>query len=112
MVLANLFDFGGIFGGIIAGRIIDRISYRTLILVPMLIMSIPIFLSFRFITEASFPAYYALVPIVGFMISGAANLISSLIAIDLGTRDDVGKDALSTITGIIDGTGSFGAGIG
>jgi len=112
IVLANEFDFGGVFGGIIAGRIIDRVRLRTIILVPMLIVSIPIFLSFRFITTSTFPIYYGLVPILGFFISGAANLISSLIALDLGKRDDVGEDALSTVTGIIDGTGSFGAGIG
>jgi len=72
----------------------------------------PIFLSFRFISEDLFDLYFLLVPIVGFFIGGAANLIPSLIAADLGSNPDLNQGAVSTITGIIDGTGSFGAAIG
>jgi OPA family glycerol-3-phosphate transporter-like MFS transporter 3 len=112
ILLANLFDVGAIVGGIIAGRIMDKSGFRCLIMVPMLILSLPIFLSFRFITSSTFFMYYITVPILGFMIGGVANLIVSLISTDLGRRPDVSDDALSTITGIIDGTGSLGAGVG
>jgi OPA family glycerol-3-phosphate transporter-like MFS transporter 3 len=81
-------------------------------MVPMLIASIPVFLSFRFITTVVFPLFYVLVPILGILIGGVANLVVSLISTDLGRRPGISKDSLSTITGIIDGTGSFGAGIG
>ena len=78
----------------------------------MLFLSIPIFLSFRFITDSVFVLYYLLVPILGFFIGGVANLIPSLIASDLGKNPALNEGAVSTITGILDGTGSFGAAIG
>eukprot|EP00357_Protocruzia_adherens_P037738 CAMPEP_0115042800 /NCGR_PEP_ID=MMETSP0216-20121206/46471_1 /TAXON_ID=223996 /ORGANISM="Protocruzia adherens, Strain Boccale" /LENGTH=116 /DNA_ID=CAMNT_0002424963 /DNA_START=106 /DNA_END=456 /DNA_ORIENTATION=- len=47
------------------------------------------------------------------MIGGPANMISSAISADLGRSPQLhGGKALSTVTGIIDGTGSLGAAIG
>uniref|UniRef100_M4C638 Major facilitator superfamily (MFS) profile domain-containing protein n=1 Tax=Hyaloperonospora arabidopsidis (strain Emoy2) TaxID=559515 RepID=M4C638_HYAAE len=47
----------------------------------------------------------------GFMLGGPANLISTAISADLGTHESIrgNAEALSTVTGIIDGTGSVGA---
>lgn len=47
----------------------------------------------------------------GFILGGPANLISTAISADLGTHESIQGDAaaLSTVTGIIDGTGSIGA---
>lgn len=47
----------------------------------------------------------------GFMLGGPANLISTAISADLGTHESIRGNAaaLSTVTGIIDGTGSIGA---
>ena len=55
-----------------------------------------------------------LMTIVGFFIGGAANMISSTITADLGRQDAIqgNKEALATVTGIVDGTGSIGAAIG
>lgn len=50
--------------------------------------------------------------ITGFFIGGAANMISAAITADLGTSIKNNKDALATVTGIVDGTGSVGAAIG
>jgi len=52
--------------------------------------------------------------ITGAFIGGPANMISAAITADLGRQDILaGNDqALSTVTGIVDGTGSFGAAIG
>lgn len=52
--------------------------------------------------------------VVGFFIGGVANMISAAITADLGGQGPIqgNKDALSTVTGIIDGTGSVGAAIG
>lgn len=49
----------------------------------------------------------------GFMLGGPANLISTAISADLGTHSSIKGDAaaLSTVTGIIDGTGSIGAAV-
>ncbi|XP_035673147.1 sugar phosphate exchanger 3-like [Branchiostoma floridae] len=50
----------------------------------------------------------------GFFIGGPANLISSAISADLGRQDLIkgNSEALSTVIGIVDGTGSVGASVG
>jgi OPA family glycerol-3-phosphate transporter-like MFS transporter 3 len=52
--------------------------------------------------------------VVGFFIGGAANIISATITADLGQQEALkgNKEGLSTVTGIVDGTGSTGAAIG
>ena len=46
--------------------------------------------------------------VVGFFIGGAANIISATITADLGQQEALkgNKEGLSTVTGIVDGTGS------
>uniref|UniRef100_A0A915CKM4 Major facilitator superfamily (MFS) profile domain-containing protein n=2 Tax=Parascaris univalens TaxID=6257 RepID=A0A915CKM4_PARUN len=55
-----------------------------------------------------------LMVVTGFFVGGPANLISSAVSADLGRVEQVrgSAEALSTVTGIIDGTGSVGASIG
>ena len=51
----------------------------------------------------------------GIFIGGPANMISAAITADLGRQEAIlasNAQALSTVTGIVDGTGSFGAAIG
>jgi OPA family glycerol-3-phosphate transporter-like MFS transporter 3 len=52
--------------------------------------------------------------VTGAFIGGPANMISAAITADLGRQDVLAASdqALSTVTGIVDGTGSFGAAIG
>lgn len=52
--------------------------------------------------------------ITGALIGGPANMISAAITADLGRQEVLAASdqALSTVTGIVDGTGSFGAAIG
>ena len=52
--------------------------------------------------------------ITGVFIGGPANMISAAITADLGRQEVLASSdrALSTVTGIVDGTGSFGAAIG
>ncbi len=52
--------------------------------------------------------------ITGTFIGGPANMISAAITADLGRQEVLAASdqALSTVTGIVDGTGSFGAAIG
>lgn len=52
--------------------------------------------------------------ITGFFIGGVANMISAAITADLGRQGPIqgNKEALSTVTGIVDGTGSIGAALG
>lgn len=55
-----------------------------------------------------------LMTIVGFFIGGAAGMISGTVTADLGKQEKIkgSKEALSTVTGIVDGTGSIGAAVG
>ena len=50
---------------------------------------------------------------IGFFMGGPANLISGCISADLGSHESIkgNKRAMSTVAGIIDGTGSLGAAI-
>lgn len=52
--------------------------------------------------------------ITGAFIGGPANMISAAITADLGRQEILAASdqALSTVTGIVDGTGSFGAATG
>lgn len=52
--------------------------------------------------------------ITGTFIGGPANMISAAITADLGRQEllAASDQALSTVTGIVDGTGSFGAATG
>ncbi len=51
---------------------------------------------------------------LGFFISGLNNLISSACAADIGKHESLkgNKRATSTVTGIIDGTGTLGSAAG
>lgn len=55
-----------------------------------------------------------LMAITGFFIGGPSNMISSAISADLGRQEMVrgSSEALATVTGIVDGTGSMGAAVG
>ena len=48
----------------------------------------------------------------GFFVCGDAHLVSSAVAADLGQQEGVRGNALATVTGIVDGTGTIGAAIG
>uniref|UniRef100_H3B6R4 Sugar phosphate exchanger 3 n=1 Tax=Latimeria chalumnae TaxID=7897 RepID=H3B6R4_LATCH len=52
--------------------------------------------------------------VTGFFIGGPANMISSAISADLGRQEVIrgSSEALATVTGIVDGTGSIGAAAG
>ena len=64
-----------------------------------------------FMDGASYEATAFLLLASGFMLGGPANLISTAISADLGTHESIrgNAEALSTVTGIIDGSGSIGA---
>jgi MFS transporter, OPA family, solute carrier family 37 (glycerol-3-phosphate transporter), member 3 len=58
--------------------------------------------------------FFFLMFMLGFFISGLNNLISSACAADLGKQEVLrgNERAVSTVTGIIDGTGTLGSAIG
>lgn len=112
--LSIWYDIGGIIGGCIGGYISDRIGYRAVVVFPMMLISIPILYIFNVISHPHTWLIIVLLTVGGFFIGGASNLISSAISADLGQQRKLKKNkkALATVTGIIDGTGSFGAAVG
>lgn len=108
--IAIVYNVGQILGGWICGWIGDYIRKRSppvfifllIAIVPILLLRIPSS-SIIFISVLSFSA--------GLFIGGPANIISSTISADLGKHPSLvgNPQALATVAGIVDGTGSFGA---
>ncbi|UJR25073.1 hypothetical protein I4U23_006433 [Adineta vaga] len=112
-LLSTLYDVGGIIGGIVGGLLSDLIGFRSIVVVPTLLLAIPTLFIF-----SGLPNNKALngfiMTVTGVFIGGPANMISAAITADLGRQEVLAASdqALSTVTGIVDGTGSFGAAIG
>lgn len=55
-----------------------------------------------------------LLALTGFFVGGPSNIICSAISADLGRQEALrgSQEALATVTGIVDGTGSMGAAVG
>ncbi|CAK8684253.1 unnamed protein product [Clavelina lepadiformis] len=107
------YDVGNILGGVVAGFISDRSGQRTPTLFAMLICG-PFVIWGYSVSPNDVTVNSGLLFLVGFFIGGACNVIATAVTADIGKQEAVGKDtqALATVTGIIDGTGSVGAGIG
>uniref|UniRef100_A0A8C8HYQ9 Major facilitator superfamily (MFS) profile domain-containing protein n=1 Tax=Oncorhynchus tshawytscha TaxID=74940 RepID=A0A8C8HYQ9_ONCTS len=101
--LSTLFDVGGIVGGILAGVISDKLGKRATTCAVMLLLAAPI--------VSLFPR---MLLVCGGLVNGPYALITTAVAADLGTHKSLKGNAraLSTVTAIIDGTGSVGAAIG
>ncbi|CAL8068467.1 unnamed protein product [Calicophoron daubneyi] len=113
-VLSIVFDIGGIAGGVLAGYISDRTSASATVCVAMLILGIPsLYLYYAYGILSATNCIVLLIPL-GLFVNGPYALISTAITADLGTHPSLQSDAraLSTVTGIIDGTGSAGAALG
>ncbi|KAM3725223.1 Sugar phosphate exchanger [Dirofilaria immitis] len=111
--LSSWYDVGGIIAAVVAGIASDHFPSRTPVLVFMLILSMA-----SLFVYANSPGNVlinsSLMALMGFFVGGPANLISSAVSADLGKAEQIrgSSEALSTVAGIIDGTGSVGAGIG
>lgn len=112
--LVSLFDIGGVVGSILFGWMSDKFETRTLVILGMLFMSVPVFIAFREVDNTDEWIFFLLSPMCGMLIGGAANLIASTVAADLAQNEKVkgNQEAISTVTGIINGTGGIGAALG
>lgn len=111
--LSTWYDVGGIAGSILGGIITDKLPSRSPVVAIMLILGPPSLFIYN-VSPDNKVINALLMSIAGFFIGGAANLISTTISADLGKQKEFSgnKEALATVTGIIDGTGSLGAAIG
>lgn len=112
--ISTLFDVGGIFGGIMAGLVSDYSGMRAATCVIMLIISAPVLYIYNLYGSISLAHSIGLSMLCGFFVNGPYALITTAISADLGTHKSLqgNSKALSTVTAIIDGTGSIGAAVG
>ncbi|XP_015681671.1 glucose-6-phosphate exchanger SLC37A1 [Protobothrops mucrosquamatus] len=112
--LSTLFDVGGIFGGILAGVISDRLKKRATTCGMMLLIAGPTLYIFSVISKMGLEATIIMLLICGALVNGPYALITTAVSADLGTHKSLhgNAKALSTVTAIIDGTGSVGAALG
>uniref|UniRef100_A0A673FZE9 Glucose-6-phosphate exchanger SLC37A2 n=1 Tax=Sinocyclocheilus rhinocerous TaxID=307959 RepID=A0A673FZE9_9TELE len=107
--LSTLFDVGGIVGGILAGLISDYSGGRATTCCAMLIIAAPMVTLWTIkFTLGSMLLW------CGALVNGPYALITTAVSADLGTHECLrgNSRALSTVTAIIDGTGSIGAAVG
>ena len=102
-----------IVSGIVAGIISDMMRMRSPVVCTMLLLSMGSLYIYGN-AGGGYVKNVALMIVTGFLIGGPANTISTAITADLGKHEKIknNAEALATVTGIIDGTGSFGAAIG
>lgn len=112
--LSTLFDVGGIFGGIAAGIFSDMFGKSACTCAVMLFLAIPSLYAYNLLSSVNLIVNIALLVIAGGLVNGPYALITTAVSAELGTHSSLkgNSKALSTVTSIIDGTGSIGAAVG
>ncbi|XP_056281107.1 sugar phosphate exchanger 3 isoform X1 [Pseudoliparis swirei] len=111
--LSVWYDVGGIVGGTVQGLISDFMGKRAPVLVVTLLLAMGALMGYSKSPNDQV-INGALLAATGFCIGGPSNMISSAISADLGRQEALrgSQEALATVTGIVDGTGSIGAAFG
>ncbi|EPY88767.1 hypothetical protein CB1_000154012 [Camelus ferus] len=112
--LSTLFDVGGIIGGILAGLVSDYTNGRATTCCVMLILAAPMMFLYNYVGQNGISISIVMLIICGALVNGPYALITTAVSADLGTHKSLkgNAKALSTVTAIIDGTGSIGAALG
>ncbi|XP_052461462.1 glucose-6-phosphate exchanger SLC37A1 [Carassius gibelio] len=112
--LSTLFDVGGIVGGILAGVISDKMEKRATTCAVMLLLAAPTLYGFSMMSQFGLGPTIGMLLVCGGLVNGPYALITTAVSADLGTHKSLKGNAraLSTVTAIIDGTGSVGAAVG
>ncbi|KAI5618598.1 glucose-6-phosphate exchanger SLC37A1 isoform X2, partial [Silurus asotus] len=112
--LSTLFDVGGIVGGILAGVVSDKMGKRATTCAVMLLLAAPTLYGFSMMRQFGLGPTIGMLLVCGGLVNGPYALITTAVSADLGTHKSLKGNAraLSTVTAIIDGTGSVGAAIG
>ena len=107
-------DLGAVFGSVALGYISDLLHGQRAPVALFAVISATIIsyaVTFKIYEMSSFVLLVSMFSL-GFFINSLNNLISSVCAADLGKQKGVHSRAISTVTGIIDGTGSLGSALG
>jgi sugar phosphate permease len=115
-LLTNLIDVGAIIGSLTLGFISDLMHGRRSIVafISIVIASTTSFCIYMYVLEMPLHLLNFLMFILGFCVSGLTNMIAAACSSDLGRQEALkgNERATSTVTGIIDGTGTLGSGFG
>lgn len=111
-----MIDVGAILGSIVLGFVSDRMYGKRSPVALVAVASSMVIMYYlaaneSTVTQASF---FIMMFFIGFFTSGLANMIGSACAADLGKQPALKGNhrAVSTVTGIIDGSGSLGTAVG
>ncbi|XP_075957352.1 glucose-6-phosphate exchanger SLC37A2 isoform X2 [Anarhichas minor] len=112
--MSTLFDVGGIVGGIMAGLVSDYTGGQATTCCVMLLTAAPMLYLYNYIGQRSIGTTVGMLLLCGGLVNGPYALITTAVSADLGTHESLrgNSRALSTVTAIIDGTGSIGAAVG
>uniref|UniRef100_A0A3Q1BVZ9 Glucose-6-phosphate exchanger SLC37A2 n=1 Tax=Amphiprion ocellaris TaxID=80972 RepID=A0A3Q1BVZ9_AMPOC len=112
--MSTLFDVGGILGGVMAGLVSDYTGGRATTCCVMLVAAAPMLFLYNSIGQRSLGTTIGMLLVCGGLVNGPYALITTAVSADLGTHESLrgNSRALSTVTAIIDGTGSIGAALG
>ncbi|KAG9482420.1 glucose-6-phosphate exchanger SLC37A2 isoform X2 [Eleutherodactylus coqui] len=112
--MSTLFDAGGIVGGILAGAISDYTGGSAITCSIMLLLTAPMLFIYNQFGQTAVSATVAMLVVCGMLVNGPYSLITTAVSADLGTHESLrgNAKALSTVTAIIDGSGSIGAALG
>ncbi|KAI3379779.1 hypothetical protein SNEBB_007791 [Seison nebaliae] len=118
------YDIGSIIGAVVGGYFSDRLHghiTRTVVIFGLLIFSVPALIIYSTVSGKLIFNCTAMT-FTGIFVGGPSNLISATIVNDIGKRispvlydgacGHTPIDAVATVTGIVDGSGSVGAAIG
>uniref|UniRef100_A0A665XCR3 Glucose-6-phosphate exchanger SLC37A2 n=1 Tax=Echeneis naucrates TaxID=173247 RepID=A0A665XCR3_ECHNA len=100
--------------GIMAGLVSDYTGGRATTCCIMLIAAAPMLFLYNSIGQRNLGTTIGMLLVCGGLVNGPYALITTAVSADLGTHESLrgNSRALSTVTAIIDGTGSIGAALG
>lgn len=115
-LIASLYSFGMMPGGIIVGYISDKFGGRRACVIGVFMTLLMFFLTIfsAYQESLSTGALLVMLFIMGILVGGPNNIITSAVAADLASHPSVrgSNKSLGTVTGLINGTGSVTAAIG
>jgi sugar phosphate permease len=115
-LIAALYSVGMMPGGIIVGVVSDLFGGRRASVIGVFMCSLIVFLFIfaQHSEDLSAPALLVMLFIMGILVGGPNNIITSAVAADLSSHPSVkgNNKSLGTVTGLINGTGAITASIG
>jgi len=115
-LIASLYSVGMMPGGIIVGVVSDWFGGRRASVIGTFMACLIVFLAIfaKYSEDLSAPALLVMLAIMGILVGGPNNIITSAVAADLASHPSVrgSNKSLGTVTGLINGCGAITASIG